>query len=438
MALNVQCGTITQPGATGNQTTNLPSGFDPKALILWATPQASDAVSTSIDACFSMGFATYRGGGAQGGYCVYYADDANTTAVNARGIDTTAVLKLFSAGVTPTVDAQASFVSFGSGASSNFVLNWTNLHTTASILVNYLVLGGSDITDALVFMFNLAAGATQDVTVASGFGQPDLLFFATDGALSGTGGDSATSPMPVFGVAKSDTERFCVMFNDEDAAGTMLCAGWAKQRALLGVTPTTQAAEFEADLSAKASWPTDGFQFSYADQTANTNPVICLALKGSFTSKVGFTTATAGSTSAVDVDHGVTPQGAFYWGVGGAGTAETLNTSSTSLGSIGLGAYDGTNQVCASTGNDDAAGVANCFTNRDSAKAMTICEAAGWGAEATGAFSGTNARLTWDGNIQQTVRFGVLTLSDAPASDTSLNMDLFDRRTPRRRTLQRI
>lgn len=422
MSLNVQVGTITQPGTTGNQTTSLPSGFDPKALILWVVPLASangdGSVNTSIDAAICMGFATYRGGGAQGGYCTYYADDANTTAVNARGIDDTAILKLFSAGTTPTVDAQATFVSFGSGASSDFVLNWTNLHTTASIKICYMVLGGSDITDAYAFLFNLAAGATQDVTVTSGFGQPDLLFFMTDGALSGTGGDSASSPMPMFGVAKDDTERFCVVFNDEDAAGTMLLAGRAKARALLGVVPTTQAADFEADLSSKASWPTDGFQLSYSDQPANTNPIICLALKGSFTSKVGSMTATAGSTSDVDFDHGTTPKGALFFAVGGVGTGGTINTSSGQLGSINLGALDGTNTVCAGTGNDDGAASSNCFTSFSDVRAMTICEAAGWGAKATGAISGTNARLTWDGNIQSTVLHGVVTLGDSAGGST--------------------
>lgn len=34
MALNVAKGTFTQPGATGNQTVNLASNFDPKALIV--------------------------------------------------------------------------------------------------------------------------------------------------------------------------------------------------------------------------------------------------------------------------------------------------------------------------------------------------------------------------------------------------------------------
>ena len=65
MALNVQVGTITQPGGTGNQTYDLPANFDPKALILWTAPVNERGSNTAANAGLCLGFATYRGGAVQ-------------------------------------------------------------------------------------------------------------------------------------------------------------------------------------------------------------------------------------------------------------------------------------------------------------------------------------------------------------------------------------
>lgn len=70
-----------------------------------------------------MGMATYRSSAVQQGYVTYFSDDTPTAAVVGSGFNTTALLKLYSDGVTPTVDMELAFVSFQTGGTSNFVVN---------------------------------------------------------------------------------------------------------------------------------------------------------------------------------------------------------------------------------------------------------------------------------------------------------------------------
>lgn len=205
-------------------------------------------------------------------------------------------------------------------------------------------MGGSEITDAyLVSWAQSTAVATQNVTVVSGFGQPDLIINMGNGLT--TLADSAASFAGVISVAKSDTQRFASVYNDEDAAGTMLGGSWNKERAIMTLNATTQAADSEADLSAKASWPTDGFQLTYTDQAAQAQRFHTLALKGTFSSNITYTDS---PTSISTVNHlhngGGPPKGALFFHSVGGGTANTINSSATFLGAIEIGGMDGTNE----------------------------------------------------------------------------------------------
>lgn len=442
MALNVECGTFNSQAFTGNQTISLPSNFDPIALILFAVPNSGDGVN-NVDANFTFGMATYRGGAARARYSTYYSDDNNAASVVAAGMDSTAIISYYSAGATPTVDVVATFVSFTTGSTSDFTLNWTNIPSSV-IRVGYMVLGGSDITDAYVTSVDLNSGvATQDVTVVAGFGQPDLVIAGCGkaGAIAAFG-DAAVSSLTMIGVAYDDTHAYSSMLNEEDAAGTMLMAGRNSPNFLYGVVPTTQAVDFEGDLSAVGSWPTDGFQITWADQPAATQAMHFLALKGSFTKSIG-TLDSPTSTGDTDFNHGSTPKGALFFSCLGPGTAETLNTTGSLLGSIVVGAYDGTNEVSMGAGNSGGSTSSGTLTSSYNTKAMhfagtNISLTPTLYAAADGAISGNNVRLSWTTVDTSSHRLGVLSLGDAPVSDASLNMDLFDRRTPRRRTLQRI
>jgi len=260
--------------------------------------------------------------------------------------------------------------------------------------IHYMVLGGSDITDAYVHNFALAtSAATQDVTVVSGFGKPDLMIWMSAAATALA--DTATHAAPMFGVAKSATERFCSLFADADAADTMLCAAWQNTRAILSVNPATPTQDAEADLADKASWPTDGYRLSFVDQASIATQMIGLALKGTFTSKVTYTDSPL-STGNVDIDHGSVPNGALLFATSGPKTAAWVSFGDL-LGVFGLGAMDGSDEVLAGAGNDDATGAAYPVIMNSISKTIRIINIGVpvIAAEADGAIVGNNIRLGW-------------------------------------------
>lgn len=413
MALNLKVGTLTQPGSPGNVTITLDSGFAPKAIIMWGTNKASEGFASPSFASWGVGFGTYRASSVSQGYMSMNIRDASGFAESAESMNTDALLALIDDLGVP--DAEIDLVSM---ADTEVVVNWATLDTVASILVHYMVIGGSDVTDALVHNFALAtAQATQDVTVTSGFGQPDLMFFISWERTT-FGDNNNVSAVLGFSVAKSNTERYATIYYDLHGANTMTLA--AKNAPLALITGTTPDAE--ADLSAKASWPTDGFQLSYSNQAAVASNVIGLALKGSFTSKVT-STDTPTSTSSVDTDHGSPPKGALIFGTLGPGTATTWNTTGTMLGQMIIGALDGTNEAAAAAGNDDNIGTSiathGTYTSRSLIGANPNTSAAILLAD--GSISENNVRLTYTTVDTSAHRFGIVTLGSGPTAPSPPN-----------------
>ena len=162
MALNAVVEVLTQPGATGNQTISLPSNFDPKAVIAWAVVGTADGSAASYAAGY--GFGTYRGGAVQQRFASMRSLDAAGTSDCGRGQGKDALLVLMTNSANAgTRDLELQLVSMQTGATSQVVVNWPNLNTKASTRVFLLILGGSDITDALADDLRITtAGSTQD------------------------------------------------------------------------------------------------------------------------------------------------------------------------------------------------------------------------------------------------------------------------------------
>jgi hypothetical protein len=183
MGLNVAKGVLTAPAATGSQTISLASNFDPRAIILWATYETADtagATGTNGDGMLAIGCATYDGGTVQQWFASTFDDDATASAAEQPGFNTTACLSQVTA-VGSTVDFVCTLTSMSTGATSEVILNWTDV-PASQILVHYLILGGSDLTAARAGSWTAAtASATQNITVNTGWGQPDLLMFCTSG-----------------------------------------------------------------------------------------------------------------------------------------------------------------------------------------------------------------------------------------------------------------
>jgi hypothetical protein len=344
MGLNVAKGVLTAPAATGSQTISLASNFDPRAIILWATYETADtagATGTNGDGMLAIGCATYDGGTVQQWFASTFDDDATASAAEQPGFNTTACLSQVTA-VGSTVDFVCTLTSMSTGATSEVILNWTDV-PASQILVHYLILGGSDLTAARAGSWTAAtASATQNITVNTGWGQPDLLMFCTSGWDS-LGYPTTNSPdgSMMMGWAKSATERRTAVWKSDTSAASMTLGSYQTARAAAmfnaGVTLDT-----EIELSAKASWPVDGFQISYPDTASFTFRIGYLALKGTFTATIGSTTAptaAAPQTTNLALASG-TPVGAMLWSTM-IPTNAAVDTTHSDLGGFVLGATTG-------------------------------------------------------------------------------------------------
>ena len=422
MALNVDVGTITQPGSIGTQKTTLANDFDLKALILYTSGLASDGTATAGDHC--IGAATDRGGTASQWYHGTHIQDGNVSMQVGRWNNTTDIIKLnLRTDTSAIVDCEIAFVEFtteaGSSNNNAFTVNWQDLHTTASIKVGYIALGGSDITDALCGSFTgNGTTSTQDVTVTAGFGQPDLLLFCGPGVHAlGEGSGDALFHMAF---AKSATARRATSVILDDANAVTTLQFWQGDKAIRG-TFVGEPDDGIADLSAKASWPTDGFQLTWSD--LSDNPWNYLALKGTFQSAVGSNSCpTAGSPPVnQDNDAGFVPKLGMVWG-GNLPTSASVDTTHADLGQIYVGAYDGTDEWCMGFTGDDAALTSRGDSEMDQTKVMRMYTPATptLDASADGAFSGNNFRLVWDDVGSAAREYNWLAIGDAAAAVTDV------------------
>lgn len=413
MALNAQKGVLTASTTNGQtNTVNLPAGFDLKALVFWAVNATAEGV---VDGTIRLGtgFATNNGGTIQQGYLLHYDLDGNGTSDIARGINTTAALKGLTAS-TPVVDYEMDVTTF---SATQFVTTWTDAPTSA-IKVHYMALGGSDITAARVGSFaTTAAAATQNVTVASGFGQPDLMLFLTNvqTSLTDAGGTAAFG----VGAAKSATERRHASYYAADNAGNMDIRSWQGNRAIMTYT-AAGAVDSEADLSAKASWPTDGFQLSYADQAASAFQVVYLALKGTFSATIGSQTApTAAAPQTQNLTSGGTPKGALFWGTPLPTTAG-VDSSHADNGGFMVGATDGTNEGAVGITQDDTntTSIASFWHSESKALQERVAGATTGvlNSEADSSISGNDVVLTWGDTDTVAREYQYLLLAEVSSS----------------------
>lgn len=352
MALNVQKGIITAPTTTGNVTYSLPPNFNPKALMLWTTRQGGDGAS-SKDGEFYFGCATYDGGSVQEWYIAFWDTDAQAgTSDTARGHNTTRCLKGFLT-VAPAIDFEIDFVSFSTGPTSNFVLNYVDAPASA-IKIHYLVLGGEDIVKARCGNYTAPASAGgQDNTIATGWGQPDFLLHCT--ASLTAFGDANGSARVSLGFAKSPTVREVGGFWAQDAAvGAMNCSMFQLVRAAASQGGVSGGANL-VELQDRRNWPVDGFTALYTSAPAS-HLYTYLALQGPFQCNIGTNSApTAGPTPVVqDNAAGFAPSGALLFGFADP-TTTTVDSTGADVTGWFIGGTDGVNEGLSAYVQNDAA-----------------------------------------------------------------------------------
>jgi len=398
VALNIAVGHLVQPGATGNQTISLPANFDPKAIKVWGVGHTADG--TKVHAQFTIGFGTYRGAVVQQGGVATDARDAAATGDTCGESFNNALAVLHTAAAPGARDLELDLVSMQTGAVSEVVVNWVNLHGTASVRLNYKIWGGSEVTDALVHSFTASAAvASEDITVAAGFGQPDFIELTTGGGVHNT---VAASGEMCYGFAKKGEAGRCIYYGTRDGNTTMFVTMSQRSDMILrnfSASGGTGASQGDATLSTTiANWPTDGYQLDYPVQLTGAIDCVGLALKGTFTSTTGNgTVPTAGGLPVVqDLNHGSVPK--LGWIMGWNLVAATaVDVSSADLGALSMGATDGTNERAAGIMDDDAAAtsISDSFHSESKVIKNYLVNAV-LQSEADGSFSGNNFRLSWN------------------------------------------
>lgn len=254
MALSTFVGSFTVPAATGNKAVT-GVGFLPLAMFFWGINRSSDGATTSAtsnaDAPSFYGMAV-----SSSSRVVILIDDDFSFVSQGTAEDATKCIKLREAGV---VKFAADFVSMDS---DGFTVNFTTGFATADV-VNFMALGGSDLTNASIVSFASQAGTGNQAVTGAGF-KPDAIVLL---------GQEGSAYRFTIGFGVSSTSRGSSGTNDDGGGGASVYQSASKVFAApLGAT----AIKREADL---VSMDSDGFTVNWTTAATGQN-IFALSLKG--------------------------------------------------------------------------------------------------------------------------------------------------------------
>lgn len=330
MALEVRKGTIAAPttGTTpvAQSVTGLP--FQPKAVIFFSASISTN--NTSTQAILEM-FGAATSTTAQ--FVVANGDDGNVSTTNSARVSRfgTECICLLSGG-TPTIDALATFASFNA---AGFTINWTDLPSSTGLVIHYLAIGGTDVTNATIVQVTPST-TTNGVTQAISMGfQPDCVITCSPAVPSTTGVVDAT--ISVGAATRSpSTKQYATFWFDNDGA-TATDAAVYSTTARMGATPSSTAIK-DADFSL-SSWDASGITINWNDAVATTTQrFYMLALQGGQYDIVNVTAASATGTQNVPVSF--QPSGLLMFGSGEITDTDTTASSATTESMYYVGAAD--------------------------------------------------------------------------------------------------
>lgn len=334
MAFQVKKGSFASNTSTGNQAVSS-VGFQPKAVIFFWTRQSAAGFANGQN----FGVAWMDGSGNQWNSTVASDDNVSPT-VTGRRQNSSFLISIMSGG-DRTIDGQAAYVSMDS---DGFTINWTNA-PDAAYIINYLALGGSDLTNAKSSTFTGNGASGSQAVTGVGF-QPDLVLFL------GTQQSTTTSANVRFsmGYGKSSSQRGCSAITDANNVATTNTGQVQKDDCCMIIT-SAGAVTGEGDL---VSLDSDGFTVDWQVGT-NTNVWGYLALKGGRYG-IGVGTNQTGSgtqTKSYDVD--IKPTGLLMWGLG----AERNTSFDVSNEKFTLGGTDGSSQGSIWVASEDVVAAGN-------------------------------------------------------------------------------
>jgi len=273
MALSAKVGSFAAAATTGNQSIT-GVGFQPKAVIAWLDKTTADqhsagAVSNAaMPMCFGM---------TDGTSACCWVDNDDFTAGNPY-FHPSDFLRLSSGGAVLLLEA--TIVSLDA---DGFTVDW--LTANSGVVVNYLCLGGTDLTGVKLKSFT-GPGATGNLAV-TGVG------FKPDGMILLGGTPIAMASRAGIGFVSGTTGRG-TLSTGFDAGGTATLGRYLRHDKAWSLVKGSSVFE-ECDL---ASFDTDGFTLSYTTEGTSATPMAALCLKGAQFHVGSITQKTSAGTQA--------------------------------------------------------------------------------------------------------------------------------------------
>lgn len=335
-------GSFAKKTSTGAQTIG-GVGFQPKALIFLNTLQtAVGNLSGSVS--YGVGFAASSTGGVTGG-AVSLFSLASSVADTSTLASTTREIVILSA--VATVGGAADVTSFDA---DGFTLNWLTANATA-YLINYIAIGGADITNATSSLISLTASTGNQSITNTGF-RPDFLMF-----IGNSTSTTAINPFGTFniGIAASSTQGSIEqaglgLFATDVLTASDTCSRQSTTSSIVIAGPAGGTCPITDAFGSVTSFDTGGFTINKSDAPSVARNLFYLALKGgdhqvgSFTKPVA-----AGFSTTTGIGHD--PEALFF--ITGAkvagGGAATVDAN------LGIGATNLTNQGVTITYSDSDA-----------------------------------------------------------------------------------
>lgn len=299
MAFSTFVSSLTVPAATGNQATS-GVGFQPKVVLFWGLLRTSDGDDETHG-----NEPTHWGVGVSSSSRVAVTEGDDGVTSNATASDATKCIKSITG--ASTVVFAADLVSLDA---DGFTVNFTTANATAYV-VNYLCLGGADLTNVFLKSFTSATSTGNVGYTGVGF-QPDWIYAL--GADSSSNNNGTT-----FGLMTSSSAR-----GTSCQAANATTGGRVQKTTKCYTMLDGATLRDEADL---VSLDSDGFTWNWTTANANTHTVYALCLKGGSYKVGAFTQKTSTGTQAY-TGFGFQPKGVLYYGVGRtAGAAIDANQS---------------------------------------------------------------------------------------------------------------
>ena len=340
-ALNIGTGAVnTQYSVTGKT----PASGSWKAVVLFWSGR-TETTDASSEADIKPGFGVAVSSSARWAVTAQSDHSPTTMATDQYHTNAACVATLTIAGV---VDGLADFVSFNS---DGFTLIVDDAFS-AALEVSYILLGGSDLTDAACGNFQMAAATgNTDYTGLTSF-QPDFAIFANRGG-SAAPPNASTEVQFTIGAATASGQALLAIANG-DAIGTSETSSYCLSGECSGLDTQTGAVNHRASLT---SFLSDGFRINRIEGTLQYY-VHYLALKGGSYAIGSLTSAT--NTTAFTDAHGmsVTPKGGLFFS---ANRAESTADTGTADIEWSVGASDGTNNAAQYVRDKNASANADCF-----------------------------------------------------------------------------